>query len=54
MGQRSVERPSRVSTRLRGFSVVVLSEDAGYGNGAAVGALDAFGDVPRERAAMTS
>lgn len=59
MGQRVVEKPSRVSTALSGEEGVVSKESAegeegGYGNGAVVGWVVVLGDVPRERAAITS
>lgn len=53
IGQRSDDNPSNVSTPLKGDSDIEVFEE-GYGNGAAVGGDEAFGEVPSERAAMTS
>lgn len=53
IGQRSVENPRRVSTALSGESGI-LPLDGGTGNGVEVGCVFALGDVPIERAAITS
>ena len=54
IGQRSVERPRRVSTALNGEFELRNSESGGEGNGAVVGCELVFGGVPNERAAITS
>jgi hypothetical protein len=54
MGQRSVERPRRVSTSLRGELVPVKSNVGGVGNGVDVGCEVLFGGVPSDSAAITS
>lgn len=54
IGHRSVERPSRVSTELRGESGMFGSGELGKGNGVADGWLVVLGGVPRDRAAITS
>jgi hypothetical protein len=54
IGQRSVERPRRVSTALSGEFAVGNSLTGGDGKGAVVGCVVVFGGVPSERAAITS
>lgn len=54
IGHRSVERPSKVSTELRGESGTFGSGELGKGNGMAGGCVVVFGGVPKERAAITS
>ena len=54
IGQRSVENPRRVSTALSGESGILPLDDGGTGNGAEVGCVFVLGDVPIERAAITS
>lgn len=52
MGQRSVERPRRVSTALNGE--LGIAAKVWMGQGKKEDSMLAFGDVPRERAAITS
>jgi hypothetical protein len=54
MGQRSVERPRRVSTALSGELGAGNSDAGGVGKGAVVGCELVFGGVPSESAAITS
>lgn len=54
IGQRSVERPRSVSTAFRGDPGILPSQEGDVGNGVEAGCVLAFGDVPRERAAITS
>ena len=54
IGQRSVENPRRVSTALSGESGILPLDDGGTGNGSEVGCVFVLGDVPIERAAITS
>ena len=54
MGQRVVERPRRVSTALRGVAEVKEESGKSEGKGVVVGRVVVLGDVPRERAAITS
>ena len=54
MGQRSVEKPRRVSTAFNGESGMLPAVDGGTGKGAEVGCVLVLGEVPNERAAITS
>lgn len=54
IGQRSVEKPNRVSTAFSGDSGTGPLEVGGIGKGVEVGCVLVFGDVPSDRAAITS
>lgn len=54
MGQRSVEKPRSVSTAFRGEERLGISSMGGMGNGVDDGWWLVFGEVPSERAAITS
>ena len=54
IGQRSVERPSSVSTALSGESGMVVSDGEGNWKGVAVGWVLEFGAVPSDSAVITS
>jgi hypothetical protein len=54
IGHRSVERPRRVSTQFRGEFGFERLQGSGRGKGVAIGGVLVCGEVPSERAAITS
>jgi hypothetical protein len=54
IGQRSVEKPRRVSTAFSGEFGMVSADDGGMGKGTEVGCVLELGAVPKESAAITS